>query len=140
MNNGTWTPRQTYYCQPAPSECYYTETDNLDGYGLITEVKTENTQTIYLNFYAYCIGSTPKCQYLGGEKPTPGLIPYWGGPVMTNYLFTLYKSESVYDCCPENPNKDDPGQCGCDAIDTIYDDGTLNCTEPSFENFGQCRN
>lgn len=34
------------------------------------------------------------------------------------------------DCCPDNPDKLEPGQCGCEASDTDTDeDGTADCTD-----------
>jgi hypothetical protein len=34
------------------------------------------------------------------------------------------------DCCPGNPDKDDPGECGCDTPETDTDgDGTPDCVD-----------
>src|SRR5205814_842760 len=67
--------------------------------------------------------------YTGLNKPTPSVklqlgTDFQGGDTK-NYIIT-----DPFDLCPDDANKTNPGQCGCDVPDTDSDeDGVPDCLD-----------
>ena len=120
-----WVQKKIYYCIPTSSECYHYY-GNLVGYDKESSFIIGNNKFYFLNSSAHCNSTfSQRCEYIGGDKPPVHTYYYYGERVESNTIFTYHMSEYAYDCCPGNPNKEYPGQCGCDAPDTDSDNDTI---------------
>ena len=61
---------------------------------------------------------------------TPGVAWDWTGLMPIGLSLRLIGPEAPTDQCPDDPNKTEPGICGCGVADTDTDsDGTADCND-----------
>ena len=136
VSGGRWVyqDQDVYNCWPTRYECHFQKPyDNLWGTRKDSVVTNGNQKTTYFNFDAWCVEGWDRCEHLGGSEPIPVSHPTYGGVPFgwgESHIFTYSRAIFIWECCPNDPDKTDPGQCGCGEPDIDSNgDGVSDCAD-----------